>query len=69
MAAVGMGIYPDFESLRKVVKVDSVYEPQRGNSEMYDSLYDRYHEVYRDLRGFYRKLNKERLERCDRSNT
>jgi sugar (pentulose or hexulose) kinase len=38
VAAVGMGIYPDFESLKKVVKVDSVYEPQPGNSEIYDSL-------------------------------
>jgi xylulokinase len=69
VAAVGMGIYPDFESLRKVVKVDSVYEPQAGNSELYDFLYDRYQEVYRNLRGFYRKLNKERFDRCDRSNT
>jgi xylulokinase len=65
VAAVGMGIYPDFESLRKVVKVDSVYEPQRENYEIYDSLYDRYQEVYRDLRGFYRKLNKARLEKCN----
>jgi xylulokinase len=69
VAAVGMGIYPDFESLRKVVKVDSVYEPQPGNSEIYSSLFDRYQEVYRNLRSLYRKLNKERFDRCDRSNT
>jgi xylulokinase len=66
VAAVGMGIYPDFESLRKVVKVDSVYEPQPANFEIYDSLFNRYQEVYRDLRSFYRKLNKERFDRCDR---
>jgi len=62
---VGMGIYPDFESLRKVVKVDSAYEPQGEDSGIYDSLFDRYQEVYRDLRSFYRKLNKERLDKCD----
>ena len=66
VAAVGMGIYPDFESLRKVVKVDSVYEPQPGNFEIYDSLYHHYQQVYRNLRSFYRKLNKERFDRCDR---
>ena len=68
VAAVGMGIYPDFESLRKVVKVDSVYEPQPGNVEFYDSLFHCYQDVYRNLRGFYRKLNKERFDRCDRQN-
>ena len=65
VAAVGMGIYPDFESLRNVVKVDSVYEPQPGNSEIYDSLFHRYQEVYHNLRSFYRKLNKERFDRCN----
>ncbi len=65
VAAVGMGIYPDFESLRKVVKVDSVYEPQPGNYEIYDSLFHRYQEVYHNLRSFYRKLNKARLDRCN----
>jgi xylulokinase len=69
VAAVGMGIYPDFESLRKVVKVDSVYEPEPENSGIYDSMFRRYQEVYHDLRSFYRKLNKERIDRCDRSNT
>jgi xylulokinase len=68
VAAVGMGVYPDFESLRKVVRVDSVYEPQPVNSEIYSSLFDRYQEVYSNLRGFYRKLNKERFDRCDRLN-
>ncbi len=65
VAAVGMGLYPDFESLRKVVKVDSIYEPQPGNSEIYDSLYHHYQQIYRNLRGFYRNLNKTRLEACD----
>jgi xylulokinase len=65
VAAVGMGLYPDFESLRRVVKVDSIYEPQPGNSEVYDSLYHHYRQIYRNLRGFYRKLNKARLQTCD----
>ena len=65
VAAVGMDIYPDFESLRKVVKVDSVYEPQPENYEIYDSLFNHYKKVYHNLRNFYRKLNKERFDRCD----
>jgi xylulokinase len=66
VAAVGMGVYPDIESLKKVVRVESVFEPKPENSEIYDPLFDRYREVYRHLRGFYRRLNKERFDRCDR---
>jgi xylulokinase len=64
VAAVGMGLYPDFESLRKVVKVDNVYEPQAANSGIYDSLFRHYQNVYGNLRGFYKRLNKTRLDKC-----
>jgi len=63
IAAVGLGIYPDFESLKKVIKVDRVFEPQPANSDIYNSLYGSYHEVYDSLRNFYRKLNKERFDK------
>jgi xylulokinase len=64
IAAVGLGIYPDFESLKKVIKVDKVFEPQPRNSDIYNSLYGSYHEVYSSLRNFYRKLNKERFDKA-----
>jgi xylulokinase len=62
VAAVGMGIYPDFESLKKVIKVDSVFEPQPENRAIYDKLYSSYREVYEALKGFYRTLNKDRFD-------
>ena len=64
VAAVGLGIYPDFESLKKVVKVDRTFQPQPGNAEIYDKLFGLYQEVYGDLKGFYRKLNKERFDKA-----
>jgi xylulokinase len=60
VAAVGLGIYPDFESLKKVVKVDKTFEPQEGNREVYDTLFHSYQEAYRSLRGFYKRLNERR---------
>lgn len=63
IAAVGLGIYPDFESLKKVVKVDKVFEPRMQNREIYDSLYRAYQDVYHNLRHLYRKLNKPRFDR------
>jgi xylulokinase len=64
VAAVGLGIYPDFSSLKKVVKVEKVFEPNPQNLEIYDSLFQAYKDVYRDLRHFYTRLNKQRIETC-----
>ncbi|MGA2159311.1 MAG: FGGY-family carbohydrate kinase [Dehalococcoidia bacterium] len=61
-AAVGLGIYPNFESLKNVVGVEYTFEPQPKNREIYDFLYRSFKELYPDLKGFYERLNKQR---CD----
>jgi len=59
---VGLGIYPNFESLKNVVGVEYTFEPQPKNREIYDFLYRSFKELYPDLKGFYERLNKQR---CD----
>jgi xylulokinase len=61
-AAVGLGIYKDFESLKNVVSSDIAFEPRAANREVYDFLYPLYKELYTDLKGFYTRINKERCE-------
>ncbi len=61
-AAVGLGIYKDFESLKNVVTCDYTFEPRAANREVYDFLYARYKELYTDLKDFYTRINKERCE-------
>lgn len=61
VASVGLGIYPDFESLKRVVKIEKVFEPQGKNEEIYDFLFHSYKGVYSNLRGLYGKLNKRRF--------
>ena len=61
-AAVGLGIYKDFESLKKVVSVESTFEPQSKNRAVYDFLYHSFKELYPSLKGFYERINKQR---CD----
>jgi xylulokinase len=68
VAAVGLGIYPDFESLRRIVQVDKAYDPEEAHRETYDSLFGCYQEAYWSLKGFYRNLSKKRLrlaESCE----
>jgi xylulokinase len=60
-AAVGLGLYPDFESLKKVVRVEREFEPQAHNAEVYDTLYQAYRRIYGSLRHLYRDVNQVRF--------
>jgi len=59
VASVGLGIYPNFEALKKVVNVDKTYEANPNNRGIYDSLFRSYQEAYTSLRGFYKKINEQ----------
>lgn len=61
VAAIGLGLYPDFPSLKKIVKVTDVFEPQECNEEIYDRLYQGYRQVYKALRKLYHGINRERF--------
>jgi len=60
IAAIGLGVYPGFEALKEVVKVERALDPQEENRGVYDSLFRSYKEAYRSLRDFYKRLNRER---------
>jgi xylulokinase len=60
-AAIGLGLYPDFEALKKVVRVEQEFEPQAGNAEVYDALYRTYGRIYSSLRDLYREVNQVRF--------
>lgn len=61
-AAVGLGIYPDFESLKKVVGVEYTFKPQPKNREIYDFLFSSFKELYPCLKNFYERLNRRRCQ-------
>ena len=60
-AGVGLGLYPDFQSLKRVVRVTREFEPQAANAKCYESLYRAYHHLYGCLRRLYRQVNEERF--------
>jgi len=61
IAAIGLGIYPDFESLKEVIRVEHTFEPRTEHRAVYDTLYESYKEIYRSLRSVYRRINRERF--------
>jgi xylulokinase len=61
-AAVGMGLYPGFEALKGIVRVEKEFEPSPENTEVYDTLFQAYRRLYTHLRGLYRDVNEVRFE-------
>jgi len=61
IAAIGLGIYPDFAALKDVIKVARAFEPQSDHARVYDCLFAAYKKVYRSLKTVYREVNEERF--------
>jgi xylulokinase len=59
VAAVGLGIYPSFEALESVTKVDKTFEPRQENFQTYDPMFDSFRESYGRLRPLYKRLNEK----------
>lgn len=63
-AAVGLGLYPGFEALKDVVRVEREFEPQACNAQVYAVLYRAYRRIYGCLRDLYREVNEVRFREC-----
>jgi xylulokinase len=61
VAAVALGIYPNLQTLKTVIKVDRVFQPQRAHSEPYDRLFAIYKRLYFALKPIYRSMNLKRM--------
>jgi xylulokinase len=58
IAAVGLGTYPNIESIKSLVPAGHVVKPDAAPRATYDELYAAYRQVYHSLRGLYRTLNR-----------
>ncbi|MBI4730048.1 MAG: FGGY-family carbohydrate kinase [Acidobacteria bacterium] len=64
-AAVGLGMHPDFESLRRVVLPAAVYRPRAENRATYDFLFGVYKDTYRSLKGLYHRIGQRRARQTE----
>jgi xylulokinase len=60
VAAIGLDIYPSFETLKPLVPVDKVIEPDTSHQDTYDNLYSAYKRVYPSLKNLYHDLNRNK---------
>ncbi|MFN2120357.1 MAG: xylulokinase [Anaerolineales bacterium] len=54
--AVGLGIYPDMDSVDDLIKIRSEVAPRRINWKRYDSLYHGYRDIYEALVPIHKRL-------------
>jgi xylulokinase len=60
-AAVGLGIYKDFSSIKDVVQIENTYIPQEENYDIYDKLFISYKSIYYSLKKAYEEINASRF--------
>lgn len=58
VAAVGLGVYKDFDSLEKIFKVKSTFSPVETNKQVYDRMYDAMKRAYKGLTPIHNILNR-----------
>lgn len=64
--AIGLGIYPDFEALKDVIRVTREFHPQAEYAGVYNLLYASYRRLYSSLRSLYKDVNEVRFAASDR---
>lgn len=56
IGAVGMGDI-SFQDVPRLVRFRRIYQPQAQNTAVYDERFEVFTQIYRQMRGIYRKLN------------
>jgi xylulokinase len=60
-AFVGSGLFPDFNSVNKIVKPAKEFTPNYTNKAIYDELFVNYKDIYNSLKGTYQRANSKRF--------
>ncbi len=62
VASVGLGLHSEMAALRKIVRMEQVFEPDLEKADVYQPLFEAYKEIYKSLRKLYRTVNQERFQ-------
>lgn len=60
-AFVGSGLFPNFNSVDKIIKPSKTFTPNLENKTIYDELFLIYKDIYNSLRGTYQRANSKRF--------
>ncbi|RLE63508.1 MAG: xylulokinase [Thermoprotei archaeon] len=55
-AAVGLGVYKNFEEIEKLVPIKNEYTPIEENAQKYEKIYEIFTDIYYSLKETYKKI-------------
>jgi len=58
IAAVGLGVHKDFDSLEKLFKVKAIFNPSTEHAKVYETMYDCFKKAYKGLTPIHNLLNR-----------
>lgn len=64
IAAVGLGKYKDFDSIKEIAQIDKTYDPNPVNAQIYDDIYSSFKDMYPALKKLYHQINSTRFRNC-----
>lgn len=56
---IGLKYFENFSSIKNILKIEKVFNPNEKNRKIYDFLFEKYKLIYRNLKKFYTDFNKE----------
>ncbi|TFG19309.1 MAG: hypothetical protein EU530_06620 [Promethearchaeota archaeon] len=60
IAFVGLGIFPNFDEVYKLVEIKQTFIPDSSKKPLYDKLFTQYKTLYKSTKKIFEKLNKEK---------
>ncbi len=60
-AFVGAGIFQGFDEVKKFVQTEKTFIPDKENEQIYNELFASYKQIYKKLKGEYKRINLKRF--------
>ena len=62
IGAVALGVYKSFEEAAERIAVEKIFKPNEDNHRFYRKMFEEFKKIYKQNKGIYRRLNRERLK-------
>jgi xylulokinase len=59
IASMALGYIPSFHDVKKYISFKQTYRPNPENRQLYDRLFTEFKNIYKQNKGWYRRMNRE----------
>jgi xylulokinase len=62
LASMTLGYIKTFREIKNHIGIDKTFHPDQANRKLYDNLYSEFKKIYKNNKGWYKRMNKNRKE-------